>query len=567
MRYRQLFIFSTLIFCLTISDSVKAGNVRFEGNFDLSGEMRRDADKEYDARTPGYDRAFTHNMKRPAWNLEMGDPRVELRAYAYPVAPIEIYAKILHNFRGLTNFWLSESHTKLRFTRDSGDNEKGLESYFFYRQGRLALGDPLLYITYDQFGSGIATNWWLGRGDFTLAKGKWSGEVNLQNADDKAKKNLSGEDNDAFAAKLRHDYRFNMDLNIANEVYYAQKNYWYDYPRYVLYKNYAVGTAFQANYKSTSLSLQYNLASNEQENTSIGTTDNDAFGFDLRNLVLLDKAWSGRWGANVSFLYFGNKYYNYIGRGAEWMTFGDQIQNGAYTSVGDNISKDLYSELFWDVPRYDINIAFRHQDKYGMRIFPGRILSRRNEVDMNTKLIHNFSVRVMANRTLYGLERDLMDFDAGRFIRDKNPVQSQLYASLKYNRTWGGLMADAQLLRRRSVEFKITGLEASYMFNKRLKILGRSAWLWMDRPDLNWIITNKPSDIDAAKPSTSIVDAFFSRASSFFQLQYKPSDNSQVWLEYGQGWHTDDNLSLDANLIDATRRTDPRIYMKMEMWF
>lgn len=552
--------------CLLLSSPSESGNIKVEGNFDLSGEMRRDADKEYDDRPLGYDRAFTRNMKRPAWNFEMYEPRAELRAYAYPVAPMEIYAKILHNFRELTDFWIGEAHTKVRFTKDSWDKEKGIESYFFYRQGRLSLGDPILYITYDGFGSGVATSWWLGRGEFTFPKGKWSGEFNLQNSDND-QKNLSGEDNDAYSAKLRHEYKFNTEFNISNEVYFAQKNYWYDAPRYLLYRNYLVGTGFGLTYKSTSLNLQYNLASNDQEGVSLGAADNDAFGLDLRNLVLLDKKWSGRWGVNASFLYYGSRYYNYIGRGPEWIGFGESIQNGSYSSVGDNVSKNLYSELFWDVPKYDINIALRHEDKEGMRLYPGRRLSRRNEINLEAKLIHNLSLRIMANRTLYGLEKILMDFDQNRFIRDRNMRHSQLYTSLKYSRTWGGIMADFHLHRRRSVEFKITGLEASYMFSKKLKILGRSAWMWIDRPDLNWFITNVPSDINAARPTTSVVDPFFSRSSAFLQLQYKPSDNSQVWLEYGQGWHTDDNLSLDANFLDATRRTDPRVFMKMEIWF
>ncbi len=538
--------------------------MRVEGNFDLSGEIRRDADKEYNDRPLGYDRAFTRNMARPAYNMELWDPRVELRAYAWPVAPIEIYAKVLHNFRDLTDFWVSEAHTKLRWTRDGGDQESGLESYFFYRQGRLSLGDPIMYITYDQFGSGVATSWWLGRGRFTLPKGRWSGEVNLQNFTGEGN-NAFGEDNDGYSLKLRHEYRFNMDWNIANEFYAAEKVFSDQSPGVRRSHNRILGTAFQMTWKSTNLSLQYNLANSQYIDWR--TSDNDAFGADLRNLVLFDRPWAGRWGVNATFLKFGRNYVNYLGRGAEWMTFGEQIQNGSYSNVGDNVARDVYTELFWDVPRYEINTAFRHQDKYAMRTFRHNILSRRNEIDVNAKLVNNISLRLMYNRTLYALERDLLDFDQNRFIRDRRLVHSQAYGSLKYNRPWGSLMVDGHVFRRRSVTFQMAGVEASYTINKKLKLLGRNVWLFIERPDMNWTITNIPSDLNASRPSTSVVDPFFSRNSMFLQLQYRPSDNSQIWLEYGQGWHTDDNLSLDGNVLDATRRTDPRLYMKMEMWF
>jgi hypothetical protein len=544
---------------LTSVEPARSAPIRIEGNFDLAGEARRDAHLEYDDRPLGYDRAFTRNSKRNPWDLEMFSPRAEFRAYAYPAPAIEIYAKVFQS----NDFFLGEASTKFRFTRGQGDKENGLESYFFYRQGRLSLGDPILNISSDQFGNGIATSWWTGRGRFTVPKGRWSGEFNVQNFPDEV--NASGEDNEAYTTKLRHEYRQNADISVANEFYLAQKIFTQTGAEIRRARGEVIGTAITANYKSTYVGMQYNLS--QTQTLNYDAPDNDAFGAYLYNLIFIDRPKLGRVGLNANYTKWGRNYRNFLGRGPEFISFGEQIQSGVQTTIGDQVARDLYSEVWWEIPRYEANLSFRHQDKDALGRFRGRRLSRRNELDLNVKLIKNFDVRLLYNRTLFGLENNLLDYDAGRFIRDRNLVNQQAYASVRMNRLWGYVKSDLYNFRRRSSNFWITGLEGSYNVTPRLKLLARSAWVFIERPDLNWTTTNVSGDINGAKPRTSLVDPFFQRQSSFFQVQYRPTDNSQFFLEYGEGFHTDNDLSLDGDLLTPTRRHVPRVFFKLEMWF
>ncbi len=549
-------LIASLALALLVQSGVSAAPIRIEGNFDFSGEIRRDEDA--DGAELGGARN-NPNALRPGWHGRLFDPRAEFRAFTNPVPPVEVYAKIFQS----NDLFMGEGHTRLRYTWDNSDNEKGFESYFFYRQGRLNLGDPILSLTYDQYGQGIATNWWLGRGQFTVPKGRWSGEVNVQNFFDgfSGEQNTSGEDNDAWAAKIRHDYRHNNDLNFYNEFLYANKIF--SAPGFVRQHNALYGTALGVNWKTTSFSAQFNTG--ESQNGGLDAHDNDAIAFDLRNLVLLDREWSGRVGINANFVKWGRNYTNFLGRTAEnlfsvWyepVPIGLTIQNNTVTQLRDLVRKDLYTEMYWDVPRYDAGLVWRHQDKFGMQNFRDRNIARRNQVEANLKLIYNLEARLQYTRVSWGVEQVLADFDAQRFIRRDGMVTDDYYASLRMARVRYSVKTDARRYVHRRNELWVSGIEGTYKITDRIGVMARFANVWIDRPDL-WY---------AEWGGRSITEPFHRRHTFFAQLQYKPTDNSQFFIEYGQGFHTDNGLSQDGDLLYPGRRDDARIYSKLEMWF
>lgn len=539
------------------SSGVSAGSFRVEGNFDLGVEIRRDADAEYNDRQLGFDRAFTRNSSRNHNDLELASRRAEFRAFAYPAPSIEIFAKVFQD----NDLFLGEAHAKYRVTSGERDHERGLESYLFYRQGRLGLSDPLLNIADDGGGAeGIATTFWFGRGEYTLPKGRWFGEFNMQNLPGEL--NGFGEDNEAYAARIRHEYKFNDDLNVAGEALWAHKSF--TFPGARRESNDVIGFDFTAAYKTTNFALQYHPLSISQSVTS-QMPHNDALGTDLRNLVILDKPKTGRVGLNVSYLYFGRNYANFVGRGPEFFGVADEIVNGNQKTTGDFVGKTLNTELYWDVPRYNVNVVYRHNDKWGRDLFPTIDLARKNEIDINAKLVHNFTYRVFYNRTLFGTAKALRDYDANRFLFFENKLRSEFYTTLKMNRESGSIKVDYRNLQDRTVNYQISGIEGSYKLSSRMTFLARAAQIWLERPDQNYTITSRPSDIGGGR--TSLVDPFFRRLTQFYQLAYRPTDNSQLFLEYGQGFHTDNDLSLDGDFLAPTRRTDPRVFMKLEMWF
>ncbi|MEK8023392.1 MAG: hypothetical protein AAB229_06225, partial [Candidatus Hydrogenedentota bacterium] len=202
---------------------------------------------------------------------------------------------------------------------------------------------------------------------------------------------------------------------------------------------------------------------------------------------------------------------------------------------------------------------------------PRLILTRRNEIDVSAKLIKNITFRAFYNRTLFGLGEALRDFDANRFLFFNNKQRDEFYVTLKLNRQRGSVKVDYRNLQERTVNYKIAGFEGSLKITPKITFLARAAQIWLERPDQNYELTDKPSDLgsrsDGGRFRTSIVDPFFKRMTTFLQLTYRPTDNSQLFLEYGQGFHSDNDLSLDGDFLAPTRRTDPRVFMKLEMWF
>lgn len=548
--------FLLLALALFVRSGASAAPIRIEGNFDFSGEIRRDDDA--DGAELGGARNNPNGL-RPGWHGRLFDPRAEFRAFTNPVPPIEVYAKIFQ----ANDMFLGEGHARLRYTWEGYEKERGFESYFFYRQGRLNLGDPILSVAYDQYGQGIATNWWLGRGQLTLPQGRWSGEVNVQNFNDGfgGEQNQAGEDNDGYAAKVRHDYRVHQDFNLYNEFLFATKlfsSFGVDRQHNSVY-----GTAMGLNWKTTSLAVQYNTS--EAQGLPLESSDNDAIGFDLRNLLFLDREWSGRIGMNANFVKWGRNYRSFMGRAAEnlfnvWYEpapIGLTIQNNTVTQLRDDVRKDLYTEVYWDLPRYDATLVWRHQDKYGMQNFRDRNIARRNQADAYLKLIYGLEARFQYTRVSWGVEQVLADFDAQRFIRRDGMVTDDYYTSLRYARVRGSVKADARRYIHRRNELWVAGLEGTYKISDRVTLLGRFAQVWNDRPDL-WY---------AEWGGRSITEPFHRRHTLFAQLQYKPTDNSQFFIEYGQGFHTDNGLSQDGDLLYPGRRDDARIYSKLEMWF
>jgi hypothetical protein len=536
-----------------------AGSLKIEGNFDLSGEARRDAHLQYNDLQGGYERVHFQNNRRNAWDLEFQNPRAEFRAWISPVAPIELYAKVFQ----ANDFFLGEAHTKIRMTRGdwAQEKERGFESYFFYRQGRLGLGDPILGISYDQFGHGIATNWWLGRGEYTLGGGKWSGEFNIQNFPDET--NASGEDNEAWTAKLRHDYRVNTDLNFTQELYIATKIFTdVGRPRQ---HNEIHGGSLSGTWKTTTLSMEY--LESEAPLQGLAVSDNDVIGFDLRNLVLLDRDWTGRVGVNANFVKWGRNYTNWLGRNPDWITVGQEVRNNSDTTIGDNVRKDFYSELYWDLPRYQATLLLRHQDRDGFRRYRNVRMSRRNEAELYVKLVKGFNFNALYSRTNWGTTQFMHDYDADRLLDFTDRITNDLYFSLKMSRLWGHVKGDYRHYDQRDNIFDVAGLEASYRITERIRLLGRVAQVWIDRPWINSSVVTRPSDIGGGR--TSLVEPFGRRRSVFAQISYQPTDNAQCFLEYGQGWHTDDGRgpAYDGDLLFPTRRTDPRVFAKREMGF
>ncbi|RMH58479.1 MAG: TonB-dependent receptor [Candidatus Hydrogenedentota bacterium] len=550
-----LFVMLFLLEPFAFAGAVRAGSIRLEGNVDLSAEIRRDADRELDDRQIGFERPFYDNRKRPAYNLEFFDPRVEIRAYATPAAPVEIFAKFFNS----NDLFLGEAHTRLRYTKGRDKKERGIESYFFYRQGRLNLGDPVVTIAFDQFGNGIATAWWLGQGDFAPKKGRWSGELNLQN--NTGELNSFGEDNEFITAKLRHDYEVNEDWNLAGELLYARKNFT---DRNVERQfNEVYGSAFTVSWKNTNLALQYNFS--QAQELGFSAPDNGVFGIDLRNLILLDRKKTGRWGLNATYVDFGRNYRNFIGRNASTISYAHRIANGVESTAGDVNDHEFFGELYWDVPKYDINLTLRQTDRYGRET--GRRLERQQEVDLNLKLVRHFSLRSLYVRRLFGLEEILEDLDANRIIRTRSMRSDDYYLALTMVRKWGQVKLDYRRVRHRArVRTHYVGAEATYKANKKLTFLARGAMAFVRLPQTTWAITTTPYDFGTQR-RISFVEPFSRRKTLFAQIQYRPNDNSQIFLEYGNGFHLDNDLSLDGDFQIPDRHTDHRIFMKAEMWF
>lgn len=535
-------------------------SIRVEGNFFVQGEIRRDADAEFDDRR---DILFGQPLpqitgKRPGGDWEgAGDGRgLELRLFAYPVPAIEIFAKMF----GTNDLFLDEAHTRFRTEREGS----GLETYFHYRQGRLSLGDPILAIAFDDAreardgnrGFGVATNWWLRRGVGTFSAGRWSGEVNLQNTSDR---NFANEDNEAYAAKVRHDVRLRDDLQIAGEALYARKNFT-DTSALRSY-NQIAGAAVTVSRGTSNLAAQWHIS--EAQNLNFGTPDNDAFGLDIRNATILDRPWAGRVGFNGNIVHFGRNYRNFVGRQPDFVTIGDSVGGLASSVRGDRAARTMFGEVFWIVPKVQANITLRYERRQG-DVYQD--LFDRREVDVNVGLVKGIDVRTLFRSELLGDFPFLRDIDAPRTIRSPSRRTRDLTLDATLRRRWGHVRLDGRWRRPngRATQW-IGAAEFVYKFTPRIQILLRHMRMWTDAPQNLWGVVDRPGDIGGGR--ASVVEPFRRRHSTFAQLLVRPTDNSNLFLEYGQGFHGDNDLALDGDFLLPGRRTDDRIFTKLEMWF
>lgn len=553
-----------------------AESFRLYGNFDLSAEIRRDADAEFDDRQAGFDHPTEANRgKRPFGDLEVFR-NLELRMFAYPASPLEIFAKVFQS----NDFFLDEAHTKLRVTGGgSGDEERGVETFLYYRQNRLSVGDPLLAIAFDDAkegpGSGLATTFWLSRGQATVAKGRWSGEANFQNTSGSS----FGEDNDAFALKLSHDYRIDTEANWSVEALYSAKKFIdISTPRP---RGEAWGAAATYRLRDAFFAAEYLVAAPKTTPAS----DHDAWALEARNVVLLDRSSVGRVGVNFDYLRYGRNYQNFVGKEPTSVTLGHRIAGGREDGITAQAHRELFGEVFWDVAKYQANLTLRATDRradgssisqdlrdsaasVGLSLPPSvsGLLERTYQADFNVGLVKNFDLRLLYTRTKRTRDRFLLDFDAGRFIVPSDRVSHDYLASLRHRTKMTEVRLDYRRLDGNEfVDRDLLAFQGIYRLTKRIQLLLRHQIAWVEGAASAFEVTSRPSDLGGGR--TSVVEPFSYRHATFFQVWIRPSDNSQVFLEYGQGFPGDNDLALDSDFLFPGRRTDDRIFVKLEMWF
>lgn len=563
-----------------------AGSARVEGNFSLQGDIRRDGDAELFGPTDpqpeitGRNSGWAHNDGRS----------LELRLFGYPVPSIEVFAKVF-----ATNDWFfDEAHTRYRVERGGG----GLETYLYYSQGRLDVGDPIQSLRIVQADGheggdvrgGAATNFWMPRGRLTLDSGQWSGEINFQSTGSNF--NAANEDNEIYAGKLRHDYRFSNDLSIALEGLYTRKNF-SESPvvrdrRY----NQVAGADLTIQWKAANVAFEW--LSSEIGNEGFGTPDNEAVGVDIKNVTLFERDRLGRIGFNGLYLDWERNYTNTVGgpdpkqivsvTGGNQALLGRNADGLDYVFLGDflpdttthrevriPLQRWREGQIYWDLPYVQANIAVKYIRKDAMRaILNGNLerpfASEEWEADGRLGLVKGFELRTLFRSITLGAEPFLLDFGQNRFIESPSNRQRDLFVDLTMRRNWGHLRVGYRRLRPYGrYTSQVGAAELNYKVTDRITLLTRHMLFFIDRPENNYAVTGRPAELGGG--IVSYTDLYHRRAFHFAQLAIKPTDNSQIYLEYGNGFAGDFELARDDDIQRPRTRTDDRIFAKLEMWF
>lgn len=613
-----LFIFETLF---AAAPAAAAGTVKLGGNFIMQEDLRRDADAEYINRRPGFEDPRSQiNGRGLVWNQDPSRS-VELNLWAYPASPIEVY---LQMYNGYDN-WLDEAHTRIQLGDQDRNKGTGLESYFCYRQGRLSLGDPLLNIVDgtaregNDGAFGIATEGWLRPGAFNVDSGQWKYEVNMFNTSntiwflDPSLMTSTGtgsspaDDNEVLATKLRHELRIRSDFTISSEGLYTRKAY------NDVFSGFSAGfpgifspihlvdqlAGFDAvvSYKATTLSFEWLTSDFPGLNDSaaaewgmsryrtampFGTPNDDALAVDIRNVTILKGDRIGRIGFNANYRRTGRNYVNTVGgagtddrlqttehglfnpAGKEYVHYADVIQSNGHTYIGGFVGRSRFLEVFWDLPKIDGNITgrFRRREEE----MGGDLLTQQAEVEARIGLVKGMDLRTLFRSELLGAIPFLVDIDAGRSIVGTSRRSRDAWTSLTYRQKWGHLRADARWYQPYGLYTAwVAGAEASYKFTPRITGLVRQLRYWVDQPHNAWGITRRPDDVGGG--STSVVEPFHRRYGTFAGLTVTPTDNSKILIEYGASWHSNDDLALDSAFLFPGRRTEDKVFAKLEMWF
>ncbi len=445
------------------------------------------------------------------WELSNPWNRIELRLWSNPIKNSEIYSKIygdswntVNGYERHDGFYLDETHIKYRI----GAEKDNFEAYLFYKEVRFWLGDPLLYLVnndYDKWGNKNTA------GIVASVNGYIPGfYAKLFSA------RLYESDVDAYGARI-YEKIIDGFLHFGTTTTFKKwsggaDNY-----------NFVYASDLWLNLYRTYITAEFA----QSKTPVIQNYEEDNIAYKVEARRVLDFVSIGEFGLIGSYRDFGKNFRAYLSK--------DFDDNSKFDQKG------FYFETKYKVPYKAITFLYhldywkKHYDNYSVSD---------NYFEVYIKFIKGFRLKSYYQRyhenawdkvtvtTLTGETKtvDLLDNTWQHFF-----VQLEMENKLAYVK----------------IQFKIKNMYSEYL-----------KYLYGAEYSIN--ITSKFKSLNRIVIADEI---YRTRFTYFSQIQYRYSDNVNIYLGYGNENDTNDDLVNDDNFVESNNNIEQKIHLYVKASF
>ncbi len=445
------------------------------------------------------------------WELSNPWNRVELRLWTKPVDNGEFYIKTygdswntVNNYERHDGFYLDETHIKYKI----GKSKDNIESYLFYREVKFWLGDPLLNLVnndYDKWGDKSVSG-------FTV-------DINGY---------LPGFYMKVFGARLYNSAVDGYGIRIyekilKNILHFGATGTYKKWQGSVDNYNFVYAGDIWANILKTYLTVEFS-----QSKTPVilnNEEDNIAYKIELRRT--LDFASVGEFSLIGSYRDFGKNFRAYLSK--------DFDNNSKFDRKG------FYFESKYKVPYRAITLLY-HLDYWRKHYQNYSVMD--NYFEIYIKFIKGFRWKSSYQR--------YSEYDWDKVTITTLTGETKTVDLI--DNTWQHFFT--QLEMENDLAYVKVQFKAKNMFTEYLK------YLYGVEYSIN--ITSKFKSLNRL----IIADEIYRTRYTFFsQIQYRYSDNVNVYLGYGNENDSNDDLVNDDNFVESNNNIEHKIHLYVKAGF